>query len=209
MTKYVLLERQNLEFPNFIIYTSFMAKIYIFRHGESYDNAWHDFSGWRDVELDNIGIEEAKRIGEELKNEKVTKAYQSDLIRSQHTMQLVLNAQQSPVQPTTDPRIKERNYGALNGLNKDEIAKIDPEEYKLWHRSYDVPPPNGESIKDVEKRVLEFLNDEIPTFKKNDIIFISAHGNSIRPMRRHFEHLTTEEMCSYENTPGKIYTYEI
>lgn len=186
-----------------------MAKIFIFRHGESYDNAWHSFSGWRDVGLDSAGIEEAKRVGEKLKAEKVTKAYQSDLLRAKQTMQLVLEAQNAKIEPVTDPRIKERNYGALNGLNKDEIAKIDPESFKLWHRSYDVPPPNGESIETVEKRVLAFLNDKIPTWEKHDIVFISAHGNSIRAMRRYFEKISIEEMCSYENTPGKIYSYSI
>jgi len=186
-----------------------MTKVFIFRHGESYDNAWHDFSGWRDIDLDSAGVEEAKRVGEELKDEKATKAYQSDLIRAQHTLRIVLEAQSSNIEPVTDPRIKERNYGALNGLSKDELAKIDPEEFKLWHRSYNVSPPDGESIETVEKRVLTFLNDKIPSWDKNDIVFISAHANSIRAMRRYFEHLSIEEMCSYENTPGKVYKYEI
>lgn len=186
-----------------------MAKIFIFRHGESYDNAWHDFSGWRNVDLDAAGIKEAEQIGEKLKNESVTKAYQSDQIRSQHTLNIVLDVQNSKVVPVTDPRIKERDYGALSGLSKDEIAAIDPQEFKLWHRSYNVAPPNGESLETVEKRVLDFLNDKIPTWENNDIVFISASANSIRPMRRFFEHLTIEEMCSYEYTPGQIFSYNI
>lgn len=186
-----------------------MARIFIFRHGQTSDNKDHTFSGWRDVDLTPEGIEEAKKIGESLKNEKVTKAYQSDLIRSKHTLELVLDKHHSEVDVITDPRIKERDYGNLTGLNKDEVEKKDPKNFELWHRSYDIPPPGGESIKDVEVRVLAFLKDVIPTWKKNDIIFISAHGNSIRPMRRFFEHLTIKEMCSFEHTPGKIYEYNI
>lgn len=186
-----------------------MARIYIFRHGETYDNKHHDFSGFRNVELDEEGIAEAKRIGEELKNEKVTKAYQSDQLRSQHTLELVLNGYHKNVETVTDVRIKERDYGDLTGLSKDELAKTDPKNFALWHRSYDTPPPNGESLQMVEKRVLEFLKDEMPKWGKDHVIFLSAHGNSIRPMRRYFEHLTIEEMCSYENIPGKIYEYQI
>ena len=186
-----------------------MAKIFIFRHGQTADNLEHEFSGWHQVGLNQTGIEEAKGIGEKLKNEKVSKAYQSDLIRSHETLQLVLNGFHEGFEIITDPRIKERDYGNLTGQSKDEIEKKDPEQFKLWHRSYDVPPPNGESIEMVEKRVLEFLNDTVPTWIETDVVFISAHGNSIRPMRRFFEHLTIDEMCSYEYTPGKIYEYSV
>ncbi len=184
-----------------------MAKLYIFRHGQTTDNLKHDFSGVHDADLTQAGIKEAEGIREKLRNELVTIAYQSNQIRSQHTLDIVLSGHNSNIEIVTDPRIRERDYGDLTGLNKDELEAIDPEDYKLWHRSYDVPPPNGESIKDVEKRVLEFLEEEMPKWKENDIIFMSAHGNSIRPMRRFFEHLTIEEMCSYENIPGKIYEY--
>ncbi|OGH05141.1 MAG: hypothetical protein A2W22_05720 [Candidatus Levybacteria bacterium RBG_16_35_11] len=183
--------------------------VYIFRHGQTEDNLIHEFSGWRDVDLNQNGIEEAKKIGEELKAVKVTKAYQSDQIRSQHTLQLVLSSWHKNVEIFTDPRIKERSYGDLTGLSKDEIAKIDPKDYALWHRSYDVSPPNGESIKDVEKRVMEFLSEEMPKWNPDDVILISAHGNSIRPMRKFFEHLSNEEMCSYEYAPGQIFKYQI
>jgi 2,3-bisphosphoglycerate-dependent phosphoglycerate mutase len=159
--------------------------------------------------LTKEGIEEAKKIGEELKNEKITKAYQSDLIRSQHTLRLVLGNYHQGVEIVTDPRIKERDYGNLTGKNKDDTARDYPDQYPLWHRSYDVPPPGGESIKDVEVRVLVFLNDVLPTLKPNDVVFISASGNSIRPMRKYFEHISNEEMCSYENIPGKVYKYQI
>jgi 2,3-bisphosphoglycerate-dependent phosphoglycerate mutase len=149
-----------------------MAKIFIFRHGETIDNKDHVFSGWRQTDLTESGIKEAKGIGEKLKDEKVTKAYQSDQIRSQHTLELVLNGLHKNVEIITDSRIKERDYGDLTGKNKDEIEKNDPQNYKLWHRSYNIPPPNGESIQMVEKRVLKFLNDVLPTLTKDDVVFI-------------------------------------
>lgn len=186
-----------------------MAKIFIFRHGQTIDNLEHDFSGVRDVDLTPEGIKEAEKIAQELKDEKVTKAYQSDQIRSKHTLNIVLNEYHKGVEIITDPRIKERDYGNLTGSSKDELEKIDPTHYVLWHRSYDTPPPNGESIKDVEVRVLNFLNDEMPKWGTNDVIFISAHGNSIRPMRRHFENLSIEDMCSYEYAPAQIFEYQI
>ncbi len=186
-----------------------MAKLFVFRHGQTFDNKENIFSGFRQTDLTPEGIEEAKGVGEQLKNEKVTKAYQSDLIRSKHTLELVLNGWHEKVEIITDVRIKERDYGDLTGKSKTEVEKQNPEQYKLWHRSYDVPPPNGESIKMVEDRVLSFLNDVLPTLKSDEAVFISAHGNSIRPIRRFFEHISIDEMCSFEHTPGKVYSYEI
>jgi len=186
-----------------------MAKIYVFRHGQTTYNLKHRFCGWIDADLTESGIEEAKKIGEKLKNERVTRAYCSDQIRSKHTLELVLNGYHKDVPVFEDPRIKERDYGDLTGKNKDEVEKENPGQYKLWHRSYDVPPPNGESIKDVEKRVMKFLNELIPTIKKDDVIFISAHGNSLRPIRKHFEGLSNEEMSTFEHERGHIYCYNV
>lgn len=186
-----------------------MSKIFIFRHGQTEDNKNHTFSGWRDTDLTPAGVEEAKEIGEKLKNEPVTKAYQSDQIRSKHTLDFVLNDYHQEIEIITDPRIKERNYGDLTGLNKNDIEAKEPENYKLWHRSYDIPPPNGESIKDVEARVIPFLDELKKSLKPNDIVFISSSANAIRPMRKFFEGLSNEEMVSYEYTPGKIYSYEV
>jgi 2,3-bisphosphoglycerate-dependent phosphoglycerate mutase len=183
--------------------------IYLFRHGQTTDNVSHTFSGFRDCDLTPAGEEEAKRIGEELKDAPVTKAYTSDRLRSKRTLELVLGNYHKNIPIIEDARIKERDYGDLTGLNKDEIEKKDPENYKQWHRSYDIPPPNGESIQMVEKRVLAFLNDYMPTWNKDDVIFISAHGNSLRPLRKYFEHLSNEEMSSFEHTPGKVYHYSI
>lgn len=185
-----------------------MAHVIIIRHGQTTDNADKIFSGKRDVDLTESGIEEAEKIAEKLKNENISKAYHSGQLRSIHTLDIVLKGH-SNVQIFEDERIRERDYGDLTGENKIEWEKKDPQNYALWHRSYDVPPPGGESIKDVEKRVSSFLQEEMPKWNEKDIVLISAHGNSIRPMRKYFENLTNNEMCSYEYTPGHIFSYEI
>lgn len=185
-----------------------MAKILIIRHGQTTDNANKIFSGKRDVDLTESGIEEAEKIREKLQNENITKGYHSGQLRSIHTLDIVLRGHPNG-NIFEDNRIRERDYGDLTGESKTEWEKKDPQNFALWHRSYDVPPPGGESIKDVETRVLDFLQEEMPKWQKNDVILISAHGNSIRPMRKYFENLSNEQMCSYEYTPGQIFSYEI
>jgi 2,3-bisphosphoglycerate-dependent phosphoglycerate mutase len=185
-----------------------MAKLFIFRHAQTTDNVTKTFSGRRDPDLTESGIQEAEKIRNELKEEKVIKAYCAPNKRTKNTLEIVLE-HHSDVEMVADPRLRERDYGDLTGKNKDEVAKKFPDKYPLWHRSYDVPPPNGESIKDVEVRVLEFLKEMLQNVWQNDIILICASGNSIRPMRKYFEKMTNEEMSSYENIRGTIYSYEI
>lgn len=185
-----------------------MAKLFIFRHAETTDNVSHTFSGRRNPELTKTGIEDAKKIRDELKNEKVTKAYCAPNNRTKHTLEIALE-NHTDVEMVADPRLDERDYGDLTGLNKDDIAKKYPDKYPLWHRSYDVAPPGGESIKDVEVRVMDFLKEMIRNVYQNDVIFVCASGNSIRPMRKYFEKMSNEEMAAYDNIRGKIYSYEI
>lgn len=185
-----------------------MAKLFIFRHAQTTDNVAHTFSGSRDPELTESGREEAQKIRDTLKNEKVTKAYCAPNKRTKHTLEIVLEPH-TGVEIVADPRLKERDYGDLTGLNKDEIAKKFPKDYPIWHRSYDVAPPGGESYKEVEIRVMEFLKEMIQNVRQNDVIFICASGNSIRPMRKYFEKLSNEEMSTYENVRGHIYSYDI
>lgn len=185
-----------------------MSKIFIFRHGQTTDNKNKIFSGWRNVDLTPEGIQEAETIAEKLINQTPTKAFASDLLRSQHTLEIVLE-RHPHINITIDPRIKERDYGDLTGTSKIELEHKDPIDFQKWHRSYDVPPPHGESIQDVEKRVLAFLGEMRQSLKSDDVVFISAHGNAIRPMRKYFEHLTNEAMCSYEYQPAMVFSYII
>lgn len=185
-----------------------MAKIYIFRHGQTTDNKDKIFSGWRNPDLTEEGTEEAEKLRDLLKDKKVTKAYSSDQIRSIHTLQIVLEPHQT-VQVFEDPRIRERDYGDLTGRSKIEEEQKNPEQYKIWHRSFDVPPPNGESIEMVENRVIPFIEDLKKDLKPEDIVFISGSANSIRPMRKFFENLTDEEAVGYEYTPAEIFEYQV
>lgn len=184
-----------------------MATIYLFRHGQTEYNKKGIFTGWSDADLTEDGIAECKTIADQLKGVVPTKAYASDLKRAQKTLYLVLDGRK--VQVVVDPRIKERDYGDLTGKSKTETKRLHPKEFPLWHRSYDVPPPNGESIKDVEQRVLPFIKEMLAGLNKDDIVFISAHGNSLRPMRRFFENMGVEEMCSFEHVPAKVYKYVV
>lgn len=186
-----------------------MAKIYLFRHAQTTDNRDGIFSGKRDPDLSESGIEEAKKIRDQLKNEKVTKAYCAPNKRTKHTLEIVLEPHKGTEIVVADPRIRERDYGDLTGKSKKKTQELYPKEYPLWHRGYNSPPPNGESLREVEERVLEFLKEVLANLLQNDVILISASGNSLRPIRKHFEHLTNEEMASFEHEPGKIYTYEV
>lgn len=185
-----------------------MAKIIIVRHGQTLDNEEKIFSGFRDVGLDQEGIKEAQGLAEKLKDRKINRAYSSDQLRSKQTLDIILKYHPNAL-VFSDARIKERNYGDLTGTSKIVAQEKNPDLYELWHRSYDVEPPRGESIKMVETRVLSFLHDVLPALKPDDVILISAHGNSIRPMRRYFEHLSIDKMCTYEYTPGEIFEYQI
>ncbi len=184
-----------------------MAEIYVFRHGQTDYNKDRIFTGWHDPDINENGIKECEDIARQLAGKKPTKAYTSDQLRARHTLELVLGDNKIPI--VVDPRLKERNYGDLNGKSKQETMEAYPSEYEFWHRSYDIPPPGGESIKDVEKRVLSFLRDFIREAKSDDVIYISVHGNSLRPIRRYFEKLSVEEMCSFEHPRAKVYRYKI
>ena len=186
-----------------------MAKIFLFRHAQTIDNKEGIFSGKRDPDLSEEGIEEARKIRDTLRNEKVTKAYSAPNKRTKHTLEIVLEPHERIELVIADPRIRERDYGDLTGKSKKKTEELYPKEYPAWHRGYDTPPPNGESLKQVEKRVLEFLKEVLANVWQNDVILISASGNSLRPIRRYFEKMTEVQMASFEHEPAKIYTYEV
>jgi 2,3-bisphosphoglycerate-dependent phosphoglycerate mutase len=185
-----------------------MTKIFLFRHAQTTDNVNFIFSGKRNPDLTPEGIIEAQGIRDKLKNEKVTKAYCAPNIRTKHTLEIVLEPH-GQVEVIADPRLRERDYGDLTGKNKKQTEKLYPKEYPLWHRSYETPPPGGESLKEVDQRITEFIKEFEENIWQNDIILICASGNSIRPMRRYFEKMTIEEMTSFEHEPGRIYSYEV
>lgn len=185
-----------------------MAKIFLFRHAQSEDNKAGIFSGRRDPELTPQGIGEAEEIHKQLKNEKATKAYCAPNERCKKTLEIALKGHEGSETVVADPRLLERDYGDLTGKSKANIEHLYPKEFEKWHRSYDAVPPNGESLKQVDERVGKFLQEVIQNIYQNDVIFICACGNSLRPIRKYFEKMSDEEMSSFEHTPGKVYIYE-
>jgi 2,3-bisphosphoglycerate-dependent phosphoglycerate mutase len=186
-----------------------MAKIILFRHTQTTDNKDNVFSGRRDPDLTPEGIAEAKEIRNKLKDEKVTKAYSAPNKRTKHTLEIVLEPHEGYEMVVADPRLLERDYGDLTGKSKSQTEKLYPKEYPGWHRGYDTPPPNGESLKQVDERVTEFLKEVIRNVWQNDVIFICASANSLRPIRKYFEKMSDVQMASFEHEKGKIYEYEV
>ena len=176
-----------------------MSKLVLIRHGESQWNLENRFTGWVDVPLSPKGEEEAKKAGERLKKENIrfNAAYTSVLQRAQLTLASILDVLgQSGIPVTKDQALNERHYGDLQGLNKAETAlKFGDEQVKIWRRSYDIAPPNGESLKDTAARTLPYFDKVIvPELKAGRNIIIAAHGNSLRSIVMHLDKLTREQV---------------
>lgn len=188
-----------------------MLKIYLFRHGQTFYNKNKIFTGWKDSKLTPLGIKQAKIIARKLKNKKFQIAYTSDLSRCKATLREVLKYHPECKKTIVDWRLRERSYGKLEGIShKKFIEKYGIEKFNIYHRSYDVAPPAGESIKKVEKRVLSFIKDMLKLMKKEKVnVAVCASGNSMRPFRRYFEHLTIEEMMKLENPWDDYFEYSV
>ncbi len=189
-----------------------MATLIIFRHGQSVWNLENKFTGWVDVELTPKGIEEAKAAGVKLKDYTFDYAYASDLKRAQDTLKISLEAAgHKPLTPIYNKALNERMYGDLQGLNKAETAaKYGDEQVKIWRRSYDVPPPKGESLKDTAARVLPYFENEIvPKLKAGKNVVIAAHGNSLRALIMYLEKMTPAQILEFEIGTGVPRIYEL
>lgn len=186
-------------------------KIYLFRHGESFFNRAKEFTGWKDSRLTEEGRKNARKVARKLRDKRIEVAFQTRLARSRETMKEVLKYHPECKQIITDDRMIERSYGRLQGKKHSTIIKkYGREQFEIWHRSYKVAPPGGESIKTVEKRVLSFIKDLVKKMKKEKVdVAISAHGNSMRPFRRYFEKLSIEEMMKLENPWDDYFEYEV
>ena len=186
-------------------------KIYLFRHGQTNFNENKRFTGWKNSKLTKTGINQAKIIAEKLKNKKIDIAYKKRLSRSKDTLKHVLKYHPECKKIVTDDRMIERSYGDLQGkYHKTITEKYGKKQFDIWHRSYNSSPPNGESIKDIESRVKYFIRDLIKFMKKNKVnVAISAHGNSMRPFRKHFEKFSVKKMMELENPYDKYFEYTI
>ena len=185
--------------------------IYIFRHGETYYNRSRRFTGRANSRLTPKGIKQSNVIAEKLRKKTFQVAFKTSLSRSSNSLKIVLKYHPECEKVIVDDRMIERSYGDLEGkFHKTIIKKYGKRQFDIWHRSYDVPPPGGESIKIVEKRVLAFIKDLITLMKKERVnVVISAHGNSMRPFRRYFENLTIEQMMKLKNPYDKYFDYII
>jgi len=186
-------------------------KIYLFRHAETCYNKAKCFTGWKDSQLTLHGREQAKALAQKLKDKKIDVAYQTRLSRSKQTLKEVLKFHPECRKVITDDRLIERCYGKLQGKkHKTIIQKYGQKQFDIWHRSYACSPPEGESIKMVEKRVKSFIYDLLRKMKADKMnVAISAHGNSMRPFRRYFEHLTVKQMMIQENPWDDYFEYTV
>ncbi len=189
-----------------------MAILVIFRHGQSIWNLENKFTGCVDVDLTEQGREEAKQAGDKLKGMHFDFAYSSGLKRAQETLQIALNEAEIKNVPTQyNDALNERMYGDLQGLNKKETAKkFGEEQVLIWRRSYDIAPPNGESLKDTAARVIPYFEKEIaPQLKDGKNVVIAAHGNSLRALVMYLEKMTPEEILNFEIATGIPRKYEL
>ena len=190
-----------------------MATLLLLRHGKSQWNKENRFTGWIDVPISEDGIAEAKLAGEKVKATGIRfdQAFTSALIRAQETLRIVLEILgQSDLPTERNQALNERHYGKLQGENKAETAKkFGAEQVQIWRRSYDVAPPEGESLKDTAARTIPYFKEKIlPELKAGKNVLVAAHGNSLRSIVMDLDHLTKEQVVKLELGTGIPYIYE-
>lgn len=189
-----------------------MAYLVLVRHGQSEWNLLNIWTGHTDVELSEQGRAEAKKAAGLLKDIVLHKAHTSDLKRAQDTLHIILKELgHGEISVTKHPAIKERHYGDLTGMNKDEARKKFGEELFLkYRRSWDVAPPNGESLRDTADRSIPYYEEHIlADLRAGHNVIVSAHGNSLRAIVKHLDQISDEEIPGLEIGTGEIYVYEI
>jgi len=184
------------------------------RHGQSEWNLKNLFTGWRDVDLTEVGIKEARAAGKKLKAQGLhfDIGFTSALIRAQRSLDLVLEEMgQSSIPVIKNQALNERDYGDLSGLNKDDArAKWGEEQVHIWRRSYDIAPPGGESLKDTAARVLPYyIQDILPRVLGGKNVLVSAHGNSLRALVMVLEKLTPDQIIKREIGTGVPLVYRL
>lgn len=184
------------------------------RHGQSEWNLKNLFTGWKDPDLTEKGVVEAREAGRKLKalGHRYDIAFTSALIRAQHTLRIILEEIGQPgLETIRDQALNERDYGDLTGLDKDEARRrFGEEQVHIWRRSFDVPPPGGESLKDTAKRVLPYFDRHIlPRVVSGERVLVSAHGNSLRALTMKLEGLTGDEIVKRELATGAPVIYRL
>ncbi len=186
----------------------------LLRHGQSEWNLKNLFTGWKDPDLTEVGVTEAKDAGRRLKTRGLAfdVCFTSALTRAQHTLDLTLaELGQTGLPITRDQALNERDYGDLSGLNKDDARKRwGEDQVHLWRRSYDVPPPGGESLKDTVARALPYYCQFIlPAVLRGERVLVAAHGNSLRALVMVLDRLTPATIPAMELATGVPLVYRL
>lgn len=216
------------------------ATLILMRHGESMWNLKNQFTGWVDVPLTEKGVKEAIEGGKAIAHLPIDVVHTSTLIRAHMTLMLAMLHHHSGkipiIQHSEDSKLRdwgkmysekaeaetipvhcawelnERMYGELQGLNKAETAdKFGAEQVHIWRRSYDTPPPEGESLEMTAQRTLPYFNEKIlPELQQGRSVFVPAHGNSLRSIVMELDQLSSEEVLKLEIPTGApiVYTYD-
>ena len=176
-----------------------ISKLILVRHGQSTYNEENRFTGWKDVGLTDKGIIEAENAAILLKDLSIDLAFTSDLKRAQNTLKIILDSLNLNIDITYDKRLNERDYGDLIGQNKKEAAlKFGEEQVQLWRRSYNTPPPGGESLKMTYDRCVPYFKDKILSELNGNIVLVSAHGNSIRAIVKYLFNISNNDILKTE-----------
>jgi len=183
------------------------------RHGQSEWNKKNLFTGWKDPKLTPKGVDEAIEAGDELKGSGYSfdKMYTSELFRAQETGRIILDRMGlDSIEVIKDLSLNERNYGDLAGLNKDDARKNwGEDQVQIWRRSFDVPPPGGESLKDTAERVLPYFKQNIiPQLLEGLNVLVAAHGNSLRALVMEIEKISPDEIVKLEIATGVPLVYK-
>ena len=185
----------------------------LIRHGQSEWNALNQFTGWKDPDLTAKGIEEARNAGMIINNLNINfdLVFTSALKRAQNTAEIILKEINQPLSTIKNQALNERNYGDLAGLNKDDARKRwGDEQVHIWRRSYDIPPPGGESLKDTGERVLPYFMKEIhPHVCKGKNVLVAAHGNSLRSLIKFLDNISDKDIVKLEIPTGAPIHYVI
>ncbi len=189
-----------------------MAILVLIRHGQSLWNAENRFTGWTDIDLSKKGENEARDAGEKLENVAFDVVHTSALMRAQRTAEIIIkhNKKSQDIPTYKDERLNERHYGSLQGLNKTETAeKYGAEQVHIWRRSFDISPPDGESLKMTAERTLPYFKEDVlKHLNEGKNVLISAHGNSLRSIVMFIENISKEDIVKLEIQTGVPRTYE-
>ena len=189
-----------------------MVTLVLIRHGQSLWNAENRFTGWTDIDLSKKGENEAREAGKKLEDVAFDVVHTSALMRAQRTAEIIIkhNKISQNIPTFKDERLNERHYGSLQGLNKTETAeKYGAEQVHIWRRSFDISPPDGESLKMTAERTLPYFKDDVVKhLNEGKNVLISAHGNSLRSIVMYIENISKEDIVKLEIQTGVPRTYE-